>query len=170
MKKLNKFLVAGIAAAGLCAASITTGAFAQTQSTDNDDYVGCPVGGPGPGYGFHHRSHESWKDYHQHRRTVLHDKLKLNAEQEKAWADYTAVADKNLEAWKPVRRADLEKMTSPERIQTMIDRMKAHEQALTDQLAALKTFYATLTPEQQKTFDSESMYYPRFRRGGPGRR
>lgn len=170
MKKLNKLLVAGIAAAGLCAASITTGALAQTQSTDNDDYVGCPVGGPGPGYGFHHWSHESWKDYHQYRRTVLHDKLKLNAEQEKAWADYTAVADKNLEAWKPVRRADLEKMTSPERMQTMIDRMKAHEQALTDQLAALKTFYATLTPEQQKTFDSESMYHPRFRRGGPGRR
>ena len=88
MKKLNKLLVAGIAAAGLCAASITTGAFAQTQSTDNDDYVGCPVGGPGPGYGFHHRSHESWKNYHQHRRTVLHDKLKLNAEQEKAWAAF----------------------------------------------------------------------------------
>ena len=61
-------------------------------------------------------------------------------------------------------------MTSPERMQAMIDRMKAHEQALTDQLAALKTFYATLTPEQQKTFDSESMYYPRFRRGGPARR
>ena len=57
-------------------------------------------------------------------------KLKLNAEQEKAWADYTAVADKNLEAWKPVRRADLEKMTSPERMQTMIDRTKAHEQAV----------------------------------------
>ena len=55
-------------------------------------------------------------------------------------------------------------------MQAMIDRMKAHEQALTDQLAALKTFYATLTPEQQKTFDSESMYYPRFRRGGPARR
>ena len=83
MKKLNKLLVAGLTAAGLCAAGITTGAFAQTQSTDNDDYVGCPAGGPGPSYGYHARAHERWKDYHHQRRTALHDKLKLNAEQEK---------------------------------------------------------------------------------------
>lgn len=63
----------------------------------------------------------------------------------------------------------ISKKTAPERMQTMIDRMKTHEKELTEQLAALKVFYAKLTPEQQRIFDNESMYYPRYRRGGPMR-
>ena len=171
MKKLNKYLITGITVLGLGAACFSTGTLAQ--SADNT-YGGCPMymgGGPGNSYADHdgpHRDHhERWKQYHQQRQTALHDKLQLNAEQEKAWTAYLSIANKNMNAWKPVYRADLEKMTAPERMQTMIDRMKTHEKALTEQLAALKTFYGTLTPEQQKIFNTESMCHPRYRRGGP---
>lgn len=173
MKKLNKYLVASIAALGFSAACFSSSVIAQSA---DDTYAGCPMymgGGPGNCYADHNGPyrghHERWKEYHHQRRTALHDKLKLNAQQEKAWATYLSVTDKNIDSWKPFYRADLEKMTAPERLQAMIDRMKTREKEMTEQLVALKTFYATLTPEQQKIFDSESLYSPRFRRGGPMR-
>jgi Spy/CpxP family protein refolding chaperone len=45
--------------------------------------------------------------------------------------------------------------------------MKVMETKMTEHLAALKEFYAVLTPEQQKTFDEQM---PRFgdRRGHRG--
>lgn len=49
-------------------------------------------------------------------------------------------------------------MTAPQRMQTMLDRMKEREGKMANQLAALKTFYNKLTPEQQKTFDNESLF------------
>ncbi|MCZ4064884.1 Spy/CpxP family protein refolding chaperone [Oxalobacter aliiformigenes] len=171
MKKLNKYLVAGIAALGFGASCFSVSAFAQSA---DETYGGCPMyteGGPGNCYADHdgpyRGHHERWREYHHRRQLALHDKLKLNAEQEKAWTAYLAVVDKNINSRKPLYRADLEKMTAPERMQTMIDRMKTHEKELTEQLAALKVFYAKLTPEQQGIFDNESMYYPRHRRGGP---
>ncbi len=173
MKTLNKYLIAGIVALGFSATALSTNVLAQPAG---DSYAGCPMymgGGPGNCYADHDGSyrshHERWKEYHHQRRAALQDKLKLNAEQEKAWAAYLSVADKNIESWKPLYRADLEKMTAPERLQAMIDRMKIHEKEMSAQLTALKTFYARLTPEQQKIFDNESMYSPRFRRGGPMR-
>lgn len=173
MKKLNKYLVAGIAALGFGASCFSANAFAQSA---DETYGGCPMymgGGPGNCYvghdGPYRGHHEHWREYHHQRQLALHDRLKLNAEQEKAWTAYLAVVNKNINSWKPLYRADLDKMTAPERMQTMIDRMKAHEKELTEQLAALKVFYVKLTPEQQRIFDNESMYYPRYRRGGPMR-
>ncbi|EEO28649.1 Spy/CpxP family protein refolding chaperone [Oxalobacter paraformigenes] len=174
MKKLNKYLVAGVAALGFSAVCFSTNALAQPAG---DGYAGCPMymmgGGPGNCYADHDGSyrshHERWKEYHHQRRAALQDKLKLNAEQEKAWTAYLAISDKNIDSWKPLYRANLEKMTAPERLQAMIDHMNTREKEMSAQLAALKTFYAKLTPEQQKIFDSESMYSPRFRRGGPMR-
>ena len=52
------------------------------------------------------------------------------------------------------------KLTSPERMEIMVERMKERENQMAAQLNALKTFYATLSPEQQKIFDAET---------GPGR-
>jgi len=58
-------------------------------------------------------------------------------------------------------RAEIDKLTTPERI----DKMKAlHTQHMNDMNAAMatrgeatKAFYATLTPEQQKVFDANAM-------------
>lgn len=172
MKTLNKLLVTGIAVLGLGAVCHTK---ALAQPADDNVAYNCPYNDcqtncyPAPK--IHHRlgPNKNWKEFHQQRLTALHDKLKLNAEQEKAWTAYIAATNKNIDLRKPfLSRADFEKMNAVERMESMINRMKTHEQALTEELSALKTFYATLTPEQQKIFDTESLYRPNPhpRRGG----
>ena len=172
MKTLNKLLSAGIAVLGLGAVCHTT---ALAQPADDTAAYNCPYNDcqtncyPDQKARHRHGPNKNWKELHQQRQTALHDKLKLNAEQEKAWAAYIAATNKNMDSRKPLHsRADFEKMNAVERMESMIDRMKTHEQAMTEQLGALKTFYASLTPEQQKIFDAESMYrpHPRPHRGG----
>ena len=91
---------------------------------------------------------------------ALKAKLKITPAQEPAWTAFT-------EAMKPPAflqdkrqdRAALEQLSTPERI----DKMHAlRTQRATDTMAAMdkrddatKTFYATLSPEQKKVFDSE---------------
>jgi hypothetical protein len=83
---------------------------------------------------------------------ALHDKLKLTAAQEPAWSAFIAATAPKLPAARPDRAA-LAQLSAPERAEK---RLEMHKQMLAQQetrLAALKTFYAQLTPEQQKTFD-----------------
>lgn len=175
MKILNKCVIAGIAAIGLGAASL--GATAIAAPAD-DGYVGCPMnmGGPGPGNcyvdqgGPSGHNMERWHEYRHQRQVALQDKLKLNADQEKAWKAYLAVVDANFSSWKPLTRTEIENMTAPQRMQTMLDRMKEREGKMAKQLSALKTFYSKLTPEQQKTFDNESLFNRGYHRGGYGHR
>lgn len=104
------------------------------------------------------------------RQAALHDKLKLTAAQEPAWAAYTAAMTPKLPAARPDRAA-LAQLSTPE---LMEKRQEMHKQMLAQQetrLAALKTFYAQLTPEQQKTFDAAAKHHRgRFggHRGGHG--
>ena len=109
---------------------------------------------------------QAWMDK---RNASLKAVLKLTAAQEGAWTTYTAAMKPpaGLMGTRP-DRAEMEKLTSPERI----DKMKAlHTQRMTDMNAvmekhgeATKDFYATLTPEQQKVFDANAM--PRQGRDG----
>ena len=172
MKILNKCLIAGIAAVGLSAAALGASAIAAPADTA---YDGCPMNMGGPGYGncyvdqngqYGPGHMQRWHEYRHQRQTDLQSKLKLNADQEKAWKSYIAVVDSGYNSWKPLTRTEIENMTAPQRMQTMLDRMKEREGKMAEQLAALKTFYNKLTPEQRKTFDNESMYYRGYHRGG----
>ena len=79
--------------------------------------------------------------------------LKLTPEQEPAWTAFMA-------AMQPAQRttrldpADMEKRTTPERIDRMRALRAQHAAEADRRGEATKTFYAALTPEQQKTFDS----------------
>jgi hypothetical protein len=90
------------------------------------------------------------------RAKVLHEKLKLNADQEPAWKAMEA-------AWKPPAEqkrldiAEMGKLTAPERMEKMIERMKQHQETMGIRLNAVKAFYGMLSPEQQKTFDEETL-------------
>lgn len=92
---------------------------------------------------------------------MLHDKLKLSAAQEPAWAAFTAATAPKMPDTRP-ERAAMEKMTAPERLEEWITLSKQRIAAQESHLAALKTFYAVLTPEQQKIVN-DSM--PRGGRG-----
>lgn len=91
---------------------------------------------------------------------ALKAKLKITAAQEGAWTAFAA-------AMKPAThtmdqhpdRAELDKLTTPERIDKMHELRKQH---MADMAAAMdkrdeatKTFYAVLSAEQKKIFDSE---------------
>ena len=95
----------------------------------------------------------------------LKAKLKITPAQEGAWTAFTAAMQPPARMMggeqRPMaaQRAELDKLTTPERI----DKMKAlRTQRMTEMTAemdkrgdATKAFYAALTPEQQKTFDAE---------------
>lgn len=106
--------------------------------------------------GTHRGSHG---DYWEHRtehmkqdQQKLHAALKLKPEQEGAW-------QKLVDSEMPMTRRssgkseDWAKLTAPERADRMLERMKERQERMTTHVAALKDFYAVLTPEQQKTFD-----------------
>jgi protein CpxP len=82
---------------------------------------------------------------------MLHDKLKLNASQEAAWKTYAAAVTPPPGQGR--ERIDWEKLSAPERLERMLAMMREHEVQMGTHLAAMKTFYATLTPLQQQIFN-----------------
>ncbi len=117
-------------------------------------------GGHGYGYGMHGgrmgANPERWERMREQHLALLHDKLKLTAQQESAWKKFAASEPVMSKVPRP-DPAELEKLNSPQRLEKGLEHMRAVEAAMAEHLAALKEFYAVLTPEQQKTFDEYSM-------------
>ena len=96
-----------------------------------------------------HRGAHMAKDHKK-----LHAALKLTPDQEGAWK-------KMMDAQQPMAMAmgergradDMAKLTTPERADKMLEAMKEHQAHQVEHVAALKEFYAVLTPEQKKVFD-----------------
>lgn len=90
----------------------------------------------------------------------LKTKLKITAEQEGAWATFTAAMKPpaHMTENRPDRAA-LDKLSTPERIDKMhalrTQRMTDMNAAMDKREEATKTFYATLSAEQKKVFDAE---------------
>jgi Spy/CpxP family protein refolding chaperone len=96
----------------------------------------------------------------KHHMQKLKTALKLTPEQEPAWA---ALAGAMTPPARPQRpdRAEMEKHSMPERLDKMKQIMSQHHEARMAEMdkhaAAVKSFYAVLTPEQKKTFDTKAM-------------
>ena len=96
----------------------------------------------------------------------LHADLKLQPEQEKAWADWsTPIKARAANMKRPVSKR-CRKLPAPERMAQMLARMKAHEQEMEAALAATRSFYDVLTPEQRQVFDAFKPFGERGRRHG----
>lgn len=95
---------------------------------------------------------ERMKEHMAKRQAELHDKLKLNANQEAGWKTFAAAMTPTDMGKRP-DRAEWDKLSAPERMEKKLAMMKQGETRMTTRLAAMKTFYATLTPEQQKVFN-----------------
>jgi periplasmic protein CpxP/Spy len=92
--------------------------------------------------------HGKQMEQHHHQ---LHQRLKLTAEQQPAW-------QKLMDSEQPSRAAEAKpadhaKLTVPERAERRLARLKAELERQTNHLAALKTLYQVLTPEQKKVFE-----------------
>ncbi len=84
--------------------------------------------------------------------------LKLTKEQQPAWKTFSdQVSDqaKNMKAMrdKMKDKAQMMQKTAPEHMAKMADMMKDRAENMAKMADAVKTFYATLTPEQQAAFD-----------------
>ena len=156
MNKSAKMIMAGMAIAALSASVYARGG--------DCDY------GSGPGYGMHGgmgMNPERMEKMHEQHLATLHDKLKLTAQQETAWKKFAAV---NPMADKSARPdpAEMAKLNAPQRLEKGLEHMKTMEAKMTEHLAALKEFYAVLTPEQQKIFDEQMPFGGRGNRGPRG--
>lgn len=119
---------------------------------------------PNASHGPHNRHERRHGDMAQHqakRMADLKGQLKLTADQEPAWTSFTtAMQPGELSA--RLDHKGMEKLTTPERIDRM-RAMRAQHAAEADRRGeATKTFYAALTPEQQKTFDAKAHRGPRM--------
>ena len=95
--------------------------------------------------------------------TKLHDALKLTSAQEAGWTEFSnkmkPVKMDKPEMGKPGMdksvHQDWKDLSTPDRLDKILDNMKSHEKQLTEHATAVRTFYGTLTPDQQKIFDHQ---------------
>jgi Spy/CpxP family protein refolding chaperone len=99
----------------------------------------------------------------------LKAKLKITASQEAAWNTFATSMKPPADMGKRPDRAEMEKLTTPERLDKMRamhkERMASMDASMDKRIEATKAFYAVLTPEQQKLFDAE---HSKMDRRGPG--
>jgi Spy/CpxP family protein refolding chaperone len=108
------------------------------------------------------------------RAAELKAKLKLTASQEGAWTTFAAAMKPPARPTANLpERAELDKLSTPERIDKMhalrVQRTTEINAAMDKRDEAVKTFYAALTPEQQKVFDAEHARVGAQRWQGRGR-
>ena len=143
MKQLHAKMISGfIAAAALSAAAHAAPPAPEQGGPDHGAMQGMHQG----------RDGGDFKERIARRQAALHDKLKLSASQEAAWKTYISAATPPAPPARP-DRAQWEKMSAPERMEKMIGMMKEREGQMETLLAAMKTFYATLSPLQQQIFN-----------------
>jgi hypothetical protein len=89
----------------------------------------------------------------------LHDDLHLSANQEAAWRDYTRAIAPSSQAQARHRAADqlMPLVPAPRRIALMEATMTRDLDDFRRQGQAVVAFYNQLTPEQQRTFDRETL-------------
>jgi Spy/CpxP family protein refolding chaperone len=145
---IGKRVLIGLTVLGLGAGLGTTALAQQAHQPDSTKHQAS------------HQAHEArmakMHDKMAQHHAMLHDKLKLTAAQQPAWTAFGASMKSDVKPGERLGRMDkaaLNKMTAPERLEKRIAMSKQHISRQETRLAALKTFYAALTPEQQKVFD-----------------
>lgn len=161
MKTLHKNLLAAALVAVIGASAV-----AQTPAPAH-------TGAPGPAELMAHRGmdpaqmQEMRQVRSERRLAALKLKLQISGAQEGAWNTWASTMKPGAPLAR-MDRAELERMTTPERI----DRMRAHRAtriAEMDRRAdATKVFYGALNADQKKVFDGESLRMLGGNRGGRG--
>ena len=143
MNTFRKSVLIGLTVLGMGSASLAAHA---------DDSSTAPAGGHG------HMSREQMQakmaDMWAKHQAKLHDLLKLTAAQEPAWTAYQAAIKPAMPAGDHVK---LSTLSAPDRLSKMIDMTKQRTATMESHLAALNTFYATLTADQKAVFDAHTM-------------
>ncbi len=141
-------MVALIAGSGILGAS----AFAMTAA------------GPGSKWDCEARHgqqfHARWEAHRAAHLSALKEKLKLKPEQEAAWTTFASASQPGEHPMgmdRQAMRGEFAKLTTPQRLDKMLDMADQRHAKMAERAQAIKTFYAQLTPEQQRVFDAEAM-------------
>ena len=108
-----------------------------------------------------HMNQEQWQQRRAQRAEQLKQKLQLTDAQLPAWDTFQKAMQPQTHT--RLDRAQMQKLTTPERIDRMRTLREQRAAAADQRGAAVKSFYAALTPEQQKVFDAQGMHQRRER-------
>ncbi|MEN9385140.1 MAG: hypothetical protein RL323_2283 [Pseudomonadota bacterium] len=130
--------------------------------------MASPKGGEGCGGKDHGARSEKMQQRMAARQTELKTALKLTPQQDAAWAQYQQAMTPPKGMGMNMDHAEMAKLTTPQRLEKMQAMHQEHQTQMNQRLQATKTFYATLSPEQQKVFDQqhERQGHHDKRRGG----
>jgi len=149
IKKTRHLVLTGLLA------SVAIAAWAQTPPP-------APAGAPAQGAPrVEQRDPAKRFEHMQQRRTqrlaALKEKLKLDASQEGAWSTFAAAQQPPARSAEPRNREEVAKLTTPQRLDLMQQRQAERSAAFAKRADATRSFYAALKPEQQQTFDAETL-------------
>jgi periplasmic protein CpxP/Spy len=154
------FTVNSLVLAGLLATA-GVGAIAQSPTNPQGDAgttATSPQANPrGERMGRHDPA--KMQAYMAKRQAEMKAKLKITPAQEGAWTAFTAAMQPPASMMGgrpgPEQHLEMDKLTTPQRIDKMRDMRTQRMAAMDKRMDATKTFYAALSPEQQKVFDAE---------------
>lgn len=105
----------------------------------------------------HTQRMEQMQKRHAEHQSQLKSALKITASQEAAWNAYVAGTAPNPPAGAPgMTKEDWSQLTTPQRLEKMQAFRAERDAVMAKRIEAVKTFYAALTPEQQKVFDTQA--------------
>lgn len=146
----KRILIATTAAALLAGASLSAFAFGGGDHCDGP--------GAGPNGPRAEKMHQMMGERMAKRQADLKDKLKLTPAQEGAWTAFTtAMQPSKMAHMQRPDPADMAKLTTPERMEKMQAMKTERDAHMAKRMEAVKAFYGSLTPEQQKVFDAETL-------------
>jgi len=89
----------------------------------------------------------------------LHNSLRLRPDQEQAWRAFEMASrpDQREDARRQDAFQRMGSMRAPQRMDLSLQMMRSDLDQMEREASALKALYATLTPDQQETFDRETL-------------
>jgi protein CpxP len=153
-------------------ATVLAAAIAGIAFTASAQNTGAPSG-PAPMAQMQQRMQSHMAERHARHMERLKSELKITPAQDAAWNAFVARTEPTPPKTPPAAQ-DGSKLTTPQRLDAMQAMHAERGAEMARRIEATKSFYAQLTPEQQKTFDArgEDMHRAGMKRGhhfgGPG--
>jgi len=130
---------------------VSLGAMAQTANASADTQPNGPV----------QKMRDMMVKRHARHLEELKTSLKLQPEQEAAWNTFASTMKPHTMQERALSGADMDKLTTPERIDKMQALQTQHHAEMQKRADATKTFYASLSDAQKKTFDQHTAKFMR---------
>lgn len=149
---------------GVAAAAALVGAAGVSAAQEGPRQGERPrIEGRGPGPGGEARASRDPKAMAEHRAQMMRNRLGLRADQEAAFQAFLQATRPPADrAARQAQMKEMQSLTTPQRLDRQMEEMRRRADAT-------KRFYAALTPEQRKSFDTMPRGgHGEMRRRGPG--